>query len=404
MMRLLDFQVGLHADVNDFSVAPVTYRRVQLAGGGESLMPRALTKLDRNDLAALDGRGFVGLYGPLDLADLAPVTEWKGVNGNTGAAVTAAGWLDKIEQGELMSSMMGSLPTATVGAAPTIAASGHTPTTMTFVATAPVVGGLYMFPTSLGNRVRSVLSIVGLVATFDHPYTGTPTTGQPIIRACQWEWNPALPNHVHLGMKAETPDVLAEFLGCAPSSLALSIPTGGKLLATWGFAPTDVDGFKAPQNPTLTYPATGSPIVGINAEMWVGGSSFAVDNLAVSCATGNEPRSTPASKNGRLGGIAAEKRGAFTITASVRNEIAARGGVQRDTGAETLRTLLGDTVGAGNLSLERDVLLVIGRSVGAATVFRFANADVTGAIAPVGSLVGSSITCTATRNASVGLF
>lgn len=404
MMRLLDFQVGLHADVNDFSATPSAYKRVQLIGGGDSLMPRALTKIDRNDIAALDGRGFVGLFGPLDVADVAPVTEWKGVNNNDGSAVTAAGWLAKLEQGELMSSMMGSLPTATVGAAPTVAAAGHTSTTVTFVGTAPIVGALYLFQTNLGPRIRAVTGVAALVATLSHPYTGTPTASSTIIRACQWEHNSALVNHVHLGVRAETTDVLAEFLGCAPVSWGLSVPTGGKLTSSWGFSPTDVNGFQVPASPATVYVPSGAPIVGINAEMWIGGSSFAVDGIDVSYATGNEPRTTPASRNGRLGGIAAEKRGDFTITATVRNENVLRGGVQRDSGAESLRTLLGDTLGAGALSAERDVLLVIGRAVGAATVIRIANADVTASMAAVGAMVGASITCTATRNASIGLF
>lgn len=404
MMRLLDFQVGLHADVNDFSTSPAAYKRVQLIGGGETLLPPPLMKIGRNEIAALDGRGFVGLYGPLDLVDAAPVTEWKGVNDNTGGAVTASGWLAKLEQGELMTSMMGSLPTATVGAAPTIAASGHTTTTLTFVGTAPVVGGLYLFQTTLGPRIRAVASIAGLVATMAHPYTGTPTASSTIIRACQWEWAPGLVYHTHLGIKAETPDALVEFLGCAPLSLGLSVPTGGKLSATWGFLPTDATGPIAPVSPTTTFPPSGAPIIGINAEVWVGGQSFAADNIAIAYATGNDRRGTPTSKNGRLGGIAAAKGGALTITMSVRNELAARGGVQRDTGNETLRTLLGDTLGAGALSAERDVLVVIGRAVGAATVIRFANADVNLKMAAVGAMVGGSITCTATRNASIGLF
>lgn len=402
LTRLLDVQVGLSADVNDFTAKPVALRRIQLIGGGESLMPRRFTEVDRNDIAALDGRGFTHLTGPLDVADVAPVCEFKGVNSNTGAAVTAAGWLDKLEQGELMTSMMGGLPIATTGAAPTVAASGHTATTVVFVGTAPVVGELFLFQTTLGPRIRAVLSVASLTATVA-AYTGTPTNGSTIVRAARWEWAPGLANHVHLGIRAEIPDVMAEFIGCAPVSWALAIPTGGKLQSTFVFSPTDVEGFQAQLSPTTTYPASGAPIVALNSELLIGGEAFVVENLAVNYATGNEPRTTPSSRNGRLGGIAAEKRGAFTITGSIRMEPRGRGGIERNTGTETLRSILGDTAGVGAITAERDVLLTIGRAAGAACAVRFANAALTASVATVGNVAAVSFTATATRAASVGV-
>lgn len=404
LLRYLDVQVGLHATVNDFTAMPSLTRRLQLVGGGETLMPRKLTDISRNDIAALDGRGFSHLYGPLDLKDVSVALEWKGVNANTGGPIVGAAWHDKLEQGELMTSMMGAPPVTTTGATPTIAASGHSTTTLVFVGTAPVAGEMILFPTSLGPRIRTIVSIVSLTATLDRPYTGTPTSGQNIIRACRWDWAPNIANHTHLAFRAELPDVQADFVGCAPVSMALAIPTGGKLTATFGFSPTDVDGFKATSAPTVTFPAAGSPIVGINAELFIGSESFVVDSLSVNYATGNEPRTTPSSENGRLGGIAAEKRGGFTISASVRNEPQARGGIERNTGTETMRTALGDVLGAGAVSAERDVLLVIGRAAGNAMAIRFPNAAISADTGAVGSVAGLPLTITATRNASLGLF
>jgi hypothetical protein len=404
LLRYLDVQVGLHSTINDFTTMPSLTRRIQLVGGGESLMPRKLTDISRNDIAALDGRGFSHLYGPLDLKDCSPVVEWKGVNSNTGAAVAGAAWHDKLEQGEMLTSMMGGLPVTTTGAAPTVAASGHSTSTLVFVGTAPVVGEMVLFQTNLGPRVRVVISVVSLTATFDRAYTGTPTSTSTIIRACRWDWTPNVANHTHLAFRAELPDVQADFVGCAPVSMALAVPTGGKLTATFGFSPTDVDGFKTTSAPTVTYPAAGSPIVGINAELFIGSESFVVDSLSLNVATGNEPRTSPSSEHGRLGGIAAEKRGGFTITASIRNEAQARGGIERNTGTETMRTILGDVLGPGAVSAERDLLLVVGRAAGNATVIRLPNAAVSADIAAVGSVAGVTLTATATRAASLGLF
>lgn len=404
LLRFLDVQVGLHANVNDFTTMPALTRRLQLVGGGETLMPRKLTDISRNEIAALDGRGFTHLYGPLDLKDVAPVIEWKGVNNNTGAPIVGAAWHDKLEQGEVLTSLMGALPVTTVGAVPTVAASGHSTTTLVFVGTAPAVGEMVLFQTNLGPRIRTVASFASLTATFDRPYTGTPTSGSNIIRACRWDWAPNVANHTHLAFRAELPDVQADFVGCAPVSMALAIPTGGKLTATLGFSPTDVDGFRATSAPSTTFPAAGSPIVGINAELFIGSEAFVVDSLSVNYTTGNEPRSTPSSENGRLGGIAAEKRGGFTISASIRNELQARGGIERNTGTETMRTILGDVLGPGAVSAERDVLLVVGRAAGNAMAIRFPNAAVSADMAAVGSVGGVSLTATATRNASLGLF
>lgn len=405
LLRFLDVQCGLHANVNDFTTMPTLTRRLQLVGGGETLMPRKLQDISRNDIAALDGRGFTQLYGPLDLADVVPVLEWKGVNSNLGAGVAGAAWHDKVEQGELMTSMMGALPVTTTGAVPTVAASGHSTTTLVFAAgTAPVAGEMILFPTSLGPRIRAVVSVASQTATLDRPYTGTPTSGQNIIRACRWDWAPGIANHTHVGFRAELPDVQADFVGCAPVSMALAVPTSGRLTSTFTFSPTDVDGFKATASPSTTFPAAGNPLVGINAELFIGSEAFVVDSLSLNVTTGNEPRTSPSSKNGRLGGIAAEKRGGFTLTASIRNEPQARGGIERDTGTETLRTIMGNTLGAGAVSAERDVLLVIGRAAGAAMACRLPNAAVSVATAAVGSVAGINVTFTPTRNASLGLF
>jgi len=405
LLRQIDVQMGLHADANDFTAAPSTFRRIQVTGGADSLMPRRLAEISRNDIASLDGRGFVHLYGPLDLADFAPVTEFKGVNSNTGAAVAAADWAAKMEQADLLTSLFGSLPVATTSAAPTVNATGHSTTTLTTSGTAPVVGEFFLFQTSVAPVVRQVASVVGNIATFDRAYAGTPTTGSTIIRAARWVWGPSVRNHIHMGAKVEVVgSMLATFLGLAPVSCAIAVPTGGKLSATWAFSPSDVDGFAAAVAPTPTPPTAGTPIVGLNAVVMIGAERFFAENLAISIGTGNEPRTTPASENGVAGGIQAEKRGkGLQVTFSVRNETNSRGGVERNTGTETIRTLFGDALGAGSLSTARDALVVIGRSAGAALALRIPTADLQASIATVGGTQAVAVTLSATDTASFGV-
>lgn len=406
LLRLLDVQVGLHTDANDFTSTPGALRRIQMMGGAESMMARAQTPLSRNDMQSRDGRGFAHLYGPSMLdPPLAPQTEFKGVNGNTGAAVTASGWLDKMEQGELLVSMLGADFVATSGVAPTVAASGHTSTTLVCAAgTAPVAGEAFLFQTSAGPVLRFVTSVAGQTATLDRAYAGTPTSGSTIIRGAVIPWSPSVTAHRHLYVKAEMPDALNEFFGCAPVSWGLSIPNGGKLQSTWTFAPSSYVGPSAPVSPTPTPATAGAPIVGINTELWIGSERFLFDDLAISYANGNEDRSSPGTPAGRLGGIAAEKRGAFTITGMVRNETRSREGIQRATGTENLTTLLGTASGSGVLSATRDVLLTIGRAAGASMALRMSDADVQGVIATLGAHKAAQVTMTATRNASLAVW
>jgi hypothetical protein len=406
LLRQLDVQAGLHASENDFTTTPGTLRRLQIIGGGESLMPRRLMEISRNDITALDGRGFSHLYGPVDVeGPCAPVTEFKGVDSNTGAAVAAASWAPKMEQADLLTSFFGALPVATTSAAPTVAAGGHSTTTLVTVGTALLPGEFVLFPTSAGNVIRQVVSNATFTATLDRAYSGTPTTGGTVIRAARWVWDPSLRNPTHIGINAEIhAGWLAKFTGCAPSQWALAIPTAGKLTSTWTMMPTGVDGLEAPVAPTVTFATAGVPIVGLNTELWIGSESLRADNLAVSLNNGVDMRTTPTGPNGRYGGIAAEKRGAFQITFSVRSELQARGGVERNTGTETLRTLLGVAGGSGVVSSTRDVLLHVGRSAGAAMALRMPTADVQATIATVGTAVGINVTVTATTTASLGVF
>ena len=404
LMRLMDLQVGLHTDVNDFTSTPGTLRRIQLMGGADSLLARPQMALNRNDMASRDGRGFLDLYGPIGLDPCSPSTEFKGVSANTGAAVTATGWLDKLEQGELLVSMLGADFVATASAAPTVAAAGHTTTTLVCVGTAPVAGQAVLFQTSAGPVVRFVISVATLTATLDRAYSGTPTNASTVIRGAVIPWSPSVVNHRHLYFKAEMPDALVEFFGASPVSWGLTIPNGGKLQSAWVFAPSNVVGPAAPVSPTPTPAAAGTPAVGINTELWIGSERFLVDDLSVAYANGNEDRGSPGTPAGKLGGLAGEKRGAFTISATVRNETRSREGVQRATGTENLTTLLGTASGSGVLSTSRDVLLVVGRAAGAAIALRMPDANVTGAMAQLGTHLSAAVTLTATQTASLAVF
>jgi hypothetical protein len=105
------------------------------------------------------------------------------------------------------------------------------------------------------------------------------------------------------------------------------------------------------------------------------------------------------------GGIQAEKRGnGLQVTFSIRNETNSRGGIERNTGTETIRTLFGDALGAGSLSTARDALVVIGRSAGAALALRIPTADLQASMATIGATQAVAVTLTATDEADLGVF
>ena len=405
LLRMLDVQVGLHADAADFLTAPAAYRRLRIVVGGESFLPRGMTPISRNDVAALNGQGFTDQRGPLDLAALAPVLKFRGVNANSGAAVSASGWLDKMEQGEILTSFFGALPVATTGAAPTVAGSGHTTTRLNTATTVPVAGQILMFETSAGLRVRRVASVSNTTeANFTEPYTGTPVTASTVIRAATWLWDPSIRNHTHLGFLAEDQQQQSTFLGCAPDTLAMSMDAGAQLRMTLGMMPTTATGAAAKASPSVTYPASGDPILALNGELFIGAESFLPTGMSLSMSTGNVMRATPSSPHGVLGGIGEEKRGALQLSFTLRaGTSAARGEVQRNSGVETMRTILGITDGPQAISAGRNVFLALGRGVGGALGLSIPTANLAASMATDGGHTVFSCVATATDAASLGV-
>lgn len=406
--RLMDVQFGLHADAANFLTMPGSLRRLMVKGGGESLLPPGMGFQDRNDIASLAGRGFPDQLGPLALQQLAPVIEWKGVNDNSGAAVaSAAAWYAKMEQGEIVTSILGGEPAATSSAAPTVNSTGHNASAgeLGVSGTALVAGQIILFPTSGGNRVRQVVSFGTGVAVLDRPYTGTPTTSGTIIRAAVWTWNPSVRNHVHGAFRVEDAEQMTEFVGCAPESLALALSPGQKVMATCSFMPTTAAPAGAKLSPSVTYPAAGSPCLAVNGEFMIGSETFVpTGDVSLTVNTGNEMRETASGPDGTLGGVQAEKRGNVTLALTLRSGASAsRGEVQRDAGTESLRELLGLVQGRQEIRTTRDVAYLIGRSPGAATYIRMPDANVRATVGVDGTATAIALEIQPLTTMSIGV-
>ena len=363
--RLSTLRYGLHRNNATFSGTP-SLVPLRLTDDGASFLPRNRTPIPRA-LRSLSGRRYSHIRGVQDLADITVATEFRGVNSNTGAAVTD--WEAKMEQGYLLASLFGAVAPATTSTAPTVAGSGHTPASgiLTVVGTNTANGQVIGFATSDGFEVGRIASGGGTTTlTLDHPYSGTPTTSATVFRAAVYSVNDAVTHHVHSMFSAEGEDWRRDYFGCTPMSMALALPNAGLVGMTSVFSPTSFADV-AEGNPAHAEPTSGSPIVVDLARMWFAGTNVVARDIAISYSTAAAMRTASTRTNGKLGGVCSTGDGkSFTIEFSVYvGDATIAGELQDSTGTPSLNALLGDSDTSGTVSTTRKVSLQFGSGVGA---------------------------------------
>jgi hypothetical protein len=320
-------------------------------------------------LRSLSGRRFSHIRGAQDVADLTVATEFKGVNSNTGAAVSD--WEAKTEQGYLLASLFGAVAPATTGAAPTIAASGHTPASgiVAFTAAANVQNGAVIgFATASGLQVGRVASGGGASTTsvtLDHPYSGAPTTSATVFRFGVYAVNDSVTSHVHAFFAAEGEDWRRDYFGCAPMSMSIGVPNTGLLTMSSVFSPTSWADI-AESNPAYADPTAGNPIVNDGAIFRLDGNEFLLRNATITYNCATAVRETSSRTNGRLGGVCGTGDGkSFMIEGELYiSDSATLGELQDNAGTPTLSALLGSDVAAGQVSTAREVAIQVGTEIG----------------------------------------
>ena len=380
--RLQTLRYALHTSATTFTGTPGTLLPLQISDEGASFFPRQRTPIDRS-LRSLSGRRFPHIRGAQDVGDLTVATEFKGVNSNTGAAVTAGGWETKLEQGYLLQSLFGAAAPATTGAAPTIAAAGHTPASgiVAFTAAANVQNGAVIgFATASGFQVGRVASGGGATTTtvtLDHPYTGAPTTSATVFRFAVYDVSDSLTSHIHAFFAAEGEDWRRDYFGCAPMSLNIGVPNTGALTMSSVFSPStwaDV----AEANPAYADPVAGNPIVNDGAYFRLDGVEFLLRNASITYNCATAIRETASKTNGRLGGVCGTGEGkSFTIEGElyIGDNAGTIGELVDNTGAPTLSALLGSDVAAGQVSTGREVALQVGTEAGGCVYALLPTAD-----------------------------
>jgi len=367
--RLSTLRYALHTNNTTFTGTPGTLFPLRITDDGASFLPRNRTPIPRA-LRSLSGRRYSHIRGVQDLADVTVATEFKGVNSNTGAAVTD--WEAKMEQGYLLASLFGAAAPATTGVAPTVAASGHTPASgiVAFTSAANVQNGAVIgFATSDGFEVGRVASGGGgttTSVTLDHPYTGTPTTGATVFRAAVYSVNDAVTQHVHAFFAAEGEDWRRDYFGCAPMSMSLALPNAGLVTMSSVFSPTSFADV-AEANPAHAEPVAGSPIVVDAARVWFAGLNVIARDLTLSYSAATQARTASTRTNGKLGGVSSTGDGkTFTIEFSVYvGDGTPAGEIQDSAGTPSLNALIGDSDTSGTPSTTRKVSLQFGSAVGA---------------------------------------
>lgn len=384
ILRLQTLRYALHTDANTFSGTPGTLAPLQITDDGASFLPRQRTPIDRS-LRSLSGRRYPHIRGAQDVADVSVALEMKGVNANTGAAVAA--WEAKLEQGDLLRSLFGAAAPATTGAAPTIAAAGHTPASgvVAFTAAANVQNGAVIgFATASGFQVGRVESGGGAATTtvtLQHPYSGTPTTSATVFRFAVYDVSDSVTQHIHAFFTAEGENWRRDYFGCAPMSMNIAIPNTGLVTMSSVFSPTtwaDV----AEANPAYADPVAGNPIVCDGGIFRLDGVEFLLRNASITYDCATAMRETMSRTNGKLGGVCGTGEGkSFMIEGELYvgpsgnslNEMV-DGGLVGTAGPDIVE-VLGSDVAAGQVSTAREVALQVGTEAGGALYALLPTAD-----------------------------
>ena len=374
--RLSTLRYALHANNATFTGTPGTLFPLRLTDDGASFLPRNRTPIAR-PLRSLSGRRYSHIRGVQDLADITVATEMRGVNSNTGAAVTD--WEAKMEQGYLLASLFGAVAPATTGVAPTVAASGHTPASgiLAVVGTTTANGQVIAFSSAAGLQVGRIASGGGTTTlTLDHPYSGTPTTSATVFRMGVYSVSDSVTQHVHAFFAAEGEDWRRDYFGCMPMSMSLAVPNAGLMTMSSVFSPTSF-AHLAEANPAHAEPVSGNPIVVDACRMWFAGLDVIARDLTINYSAATAPRVASTRTNGRLGGVSSTGDGkTFTMEFSVYLGDGNLAGEVRDsTGSPTLNELIGDSSSSGQPSTTRKVSLQVGSEAGAVVYAYLPEAD-----------------------------
>lgn len=391
--RLQVVRHALHTNNATFTGTPGTLYPLRTTQDA-LLLPRQRTVIER-PLRSSSGRRYPHARGIQDVGDITIPLEFKGVNANTGAAVTD--WEAKQEAGYILQSMFGAVAPATAGAAPTVNTSGHTPASgiISCLGTSPTAGQVIGFPTDQGFQVGRVASVSGVgpfVATLDHPYNGTPTSSATIIRAAVYTVDDDLTHHIHMFMTGEGENWRRDFFGCAPNSFSIVGGENSLIAFNSVWSPTSYADV-AEANPTHAEPTAGSPVIADSCNVWFAGLALQAFDFSIEYSNAMTVRRAQTKANGKLGSVAATGDGKmFKVSLSAYIGDATISGEIRDSaGTISLNDILGDAAVAGDLVTTRKLSLQLGAAAGECAYAYLPEADVRASLMDANGLTAIKI-------------
>lgn len=256
-------------------------------------------KLERN-LRRGDGERYARVVGPRDTPTLGWNTLLRGLNDNSGGAVTTA---KQTEIAPLLDVIMGADGAGGTGSV--AAASGHSTTTLVVDdASAIPAGAAVLFEsTTDGWIAREVVSKSSNTLTLDRAYTGDPVNDGVVYVACSWYPDNDAPNHVHLAADVEWLGVERTKMLGGMGSLVVDFPSnGGLATCAWSFDFSDDDPTAA-ASPSFVGPTVGNPIPCIDGTFWIGTDEKLLRDAKLSVTPTKAPKQHYGAANGAAGFI-----------------------------------------------------------------------------------------------------
>lgn len=370
-------QYGKHTSTTQVEIdTSVTYGFAEPEGDPKPKYgPR---KLER-DLRRGDAEHYSRVGGPLDAPAISFATLLRGLNANSGGAVTTA---KQTELAPLLDSIMGANGVGGTGS--TVASSGHTSTVLTVAdASAIPAGACVLFNDGTEMIAREVVSVSSNALTLDRAYSGTPTSSSTVFVAVSWHPLNSNPNHIHMAFDLESLGLeRVKMFGCM-GNLSIDFPSnGGLALCQWDF---DGSHFTrpSPATPTFVAPTVGTPIPAIDGTFWLGTSELLLRDCKFSVAPKKTQKQHYAALNGFAGYIVTD------IDLKLEGTLL-MGALTGEAAASVLTTLQGTSV--------QDIAFQVGRIAGGAVYVRMPAADLDASFDTVDGQEAIKFTAMGTRS------
>ena len=316
------------------------------------LKPRAIER----ELRRGDNERYPRIVGPDEVPGIGFALELRGLNTNTGAAVTTA---KQTELAPLFDSIFGANGAGGTGS--TAVTAGSSGATLVVTSAAGMsAGGAVLFETSTGWTAREIVSKAGNTLTLDRAYTGTVVNAGIVYSACSWFPDNDAPSHLHMAFDVEFPTLTRWKILGALGQLSVDFPAnGGLATCSFDFQGTDYT-TPALAAPTFVAPTVGNSIPCLDGSFFIGSTERLLRSAKVAVNVDRAQKATYSGLNGYAGfhvnGITASLEGMIGL-----------GALADEAGASDLLALQAE----GTL----DIALQIGTLPGRTVYVRFPAAD-----------------------------